>query len=90
MSPKILLTLIPKSALVRLTWLDPSLRGWWRNKLHAVSFSEAEQDYPEYEGSESAESEDVRLGLFARLFAKHDCWLYSHLVTLLGSSAHAR
>lgn len=26
---------------------------------------------------------------FARLFAKHDRWLYAYLVTLLGNSAHA-
>ena len=55
-----------------------------------MSFSEAEQDYPEFEGSELAESEDVRRReAFARLFANHDRWLYSYLVTLLGSSAHA-
>ena len=26
---------------------------------------------------------------FARLFAQHDRWLFSYLVTLLGSPAHA-
>lgn len=30
-----------------------------------------------------------RRDAFARLFAQHDRWLYSYLVTLLGSTAHA-
>jgi len=34
-------------------------------------------------------SEDRRRDAFARLFAKHDRWLYSYLVTLLGSTAQA-
>ncbi len=33
--------------------------------------------------------EDRRRDAFARLFAKHDRWLYSYLVTLLGSTAEA-
>ncbi len=33
--------------------------------------------------------EDERRDAFARLFAKHDRWLFSYLVTLLSSPAHA-
>ena len=32
---------------------------------------------------------DRRRDAFARLFAKHDRWLYAYLVTLLGNTAHA-
>jgi len=44
--------------------------------------------------SEDIEKEDVdasgdRRDAFARLFAKHDRWLFSYLVTLLGNPAHA-
>jgi RNA polymerase sigma-70 factor (ECF subfamily) len=65
---------------------------------HAVPPSEAEHDYREFAGGSSAnlgggasaETEAVRRReAFARLFAKHDRWLYSYLVTLLGSTAHA-
>jgi RNA polymerase sigma-70 factor, ECF subfamily len=56
---------------------------------HAVSLSEPE-DAPEVSGDEPADIEvDRRRDAFARLFAKHDRWLYSYLVTLLGSTAHA-
>ncbi len=34
-------------------------------------------------------SDDQRRDRFARLFAQHDRWLFSYLVTLLGSQAHA-
>jgi len=34
-------------------------------------------------------AEDEQRDAFARLFAKHDRWLFSYLVTLLSSSAHA-
>lgn len=55
-----------------------------------MSFDEAREEIPDYEGTSSAEADDVRRReVFARLFAKHDRWLYSYLVTLLGSTAHA-
>ena len=38
---------------------------------------------------EPALSGDERRDAFARLFAQHDRWLFSYLVTLLGSPAHA-
>lgn len=45
-----------------------------------MSFGEPEHDQPD---------EDRRRDAFARLFAKHDRWLYSYLVTLLGTTAQA-
>jgi RNA polymerase sigma-70 factor (ECF subfamily) len=57
---------------------------------HAVSSSEAEHDFSELDGKPSVNADDVRRReAFARLFATHDRWLYSYLVTLLGSTAHA-
>jgi RNA polymerase sigma-70 factor (ECF subfamily) len=35
------------------------------------------------------DSSEAHRDAFARLFAKHDRWLFSYLVTLLGNSAHA-
>ena len=48
------------------------------------------RDESEHEdlGSESTSADDRR-DAFARLFAKHDRWLFSYLVTLLGSPVHA-
>jgi len=48
------------------------------------------QDESEYRGfqAESNGGEDRR-DAFARLFAKHDRWLFSYLVTLLGSPSQA-
>jgi RNA polymerase sigma-70 factor, ECF subfamily len=57
---------------------------------HAVSFSEAKQELPEFQSGKSTEADIIRRrDAFARLFAKHDRWMYSYLVTLLGSTAHA-
>ncbi len=41
------------------------------------------------EQAEGSPSGDDRRDAFARLFAKHDRWLFSYLVTLLGSPSHA-
>lgn len=38
---------------------------------------------------EAFEADHHRRDAFARLFAKHDRWLYSYLVTLLGNTAQA-
>ncbi len=37
----------------------------------------------------AAYQQDHRRDAFARLFAKHDRWLYAYLVTLLGNTSHA-
>lgn len=37
----------------------------------------------------SGSADPERRDAFARLFAKHDRWLFSYLVSLLGNSAHA-
>lgn len=39
--------------------------------------------------AETFDDESRRRDAFARLFAKHDRWLYSYLVTLLGNTAQA-
>jgi RNA polymerase sigma-70 factor (ECF subfamily) len=50
---------------------------------------------PEHFGDDDRDSDEAfeadhhRRDAFARLFAKHDRWLYSYLVTLLGNTAQA-
>jgi len=49
-------------------------------------------DRPRLDGHcepERSESGSARRDAFARLFARHDRWLFSYLVTLLANSAHA-
>jgi RNA polymerase sigma-70 factor (ECF subfamily) len=41
------------------------------------------------DSDEAFEADHHRRDAFARLFAKHDRWLYSYLVTLLGNTAQA-
>lgn len=43
----------------------------------------------EQASQEAASQEDLRRDAFARLFAKHDRWLFAYLVTLLSSPADA-
>jgi len=43
----------------------------------------------QFQQPEDQPSADERRDQFARLFAQNDRWLYSYLVTLLGSTAHA-
>lgn len=40
-------------------------------------------------GQDASTAADQRRDAFARLFAKHDRWLFSYLVTLLANPAHA-
>lgn len=50
------------------------------------------QDFGEREPDDfpgGPDTGDHHRDAFARLFAKHDRWLYAYLVTLLGNSAHA-
>ncbi|MCA9230456.1 MAG: sigma-70 family RNA polymerase sigma factor [Planctomycetales bacterium] len=49
----------------------------------------ASSDWEPDNVEEGLPSGDQRRDAFARLFAKHDRWLFSYLVTLLGSPAHA-
>jgi len=44
---------------------------------------------PTEQAADASSDEDKHRDAFARIFAKHDRWLYSYLVTLLGSSAKA-
>jgi RNA polymerase sigma-70 factor (ECF subfamily) len=46
------------------------------------------QSSPEFDPADSLAS-DQRRDAFARLFAKHDRWLFAYLVTLLGNPAQA-
>jgi RNA polymerase sigma-70 factor (ECF subfamily) len=54
-----------------------------RGRIRALSMDELKTM------AEGGEDENRRRDAFARLFAKHDRWLYSYLVTLLGSTAQA-
>ena len=48
------------------------------------------QSEPErHNSAEQSEADNSRRDAFARLFAQHDRWLFSYLVTLLGSPAQA-
>jgi RNA polymerase sigma-70 factor (ECF subfamily) len=49
------------------------------------SFDSAAGDVPD----DAISAADQRRDAFARLFAKHDRWLFSYLVTLLANPAHA-
>jgi RNA polymerase sigma-70 factor (ECF subfamily) len=51
----------------------------------AFSFDSPSDD----SAGDSASAADQRRDAFARLFAKHDRWLFSYLVTLLANPAHA-
>jgi RNA polymerase sigma-70 factor (ECF subfamily) len=54
-----------------------------RGRIRALSMDELKMM------ASGGEDENRRRDAFARLFAKHDRWLYSYLVTLLGSTAQA-
>jgi RNA polymerase sigma-70 factor (ECF subfamily) len=54
-----------------------------RGRIRALSMDELKTE------ADGSEDDDRRRDAFARLFAKHDRWLYSYLVTLLGSTAQA-
>lgn len=54
-----------------------------RGRIRALSMDELKTI------ADGNEDDDRRRDAFARLFAKHDRWLYSYLVTLLGSTAQA-
>lgn len=57
--------------------------------LGEPAYDHSEEDHSEEDKPDVIGSEDRRRDAFARLFAKHDRWLYSYLVTLLGSTAQA-
>jgi RNA polymerase sigma-70 factor (ECF subfamily) len=54
-----------------------------RGRIRALSMDELKTM------ADGSEDENRRRDAFARLFAKHDRWLYSYLVTLLSSTAQA-
>lgn len=53
--------------------------------FHEPGLEHSEDDWD----AETFDDESRRRDAFARLFAKHDRWLYSYLVTLLGNTAQA-
>lgn len=58
-----------------------------QDDLNPENMNPGDSEANELAGDSSAG--DAQRDAFARLFAKHDRWLFSYLVTLLGSPAHA-
>ena len=82
---------IPIPPPARLTTLRDFIDPLFASRLAALVADSA--SYPDDDsrapGGDASLAADQRRDAFARLFAKHDRWLFSYLVTLLANPAHA-